>query len=376
MKPIRVRGRRRAFTLLELLCVIAIIAILASLLLPALTQAKARAKRIGCVSNLRQLGLAFHSFAQDHDGLFPAMVPAALGGYQEITNTLGLGWRGYMTCSCCILALSNDLPTPRILVCPSDTFSVPAANFNAFKSTNISDRSTNLSYFVGLKAAFSRPNSVLAGDWNITYKDVPVRLPQYHVVRKVLWTSALHHFKGNLLFSDAHVEEKNSEIVGTAFEQMSDLGQLALPKPPPAGYPGLPSASMPSGNGVLPSRTGPAVAAPVSGATPTLHEPLRSSLTPIVRSVESSSISAGFDAISNPPPAITPPRVPAGPVEKVASADDPGFSLFPPLMGNTTVKAVRSSAWLLYLIVLFLAAIALVAWLRSYSENGNSSKRR
>src|SRR6266481_2726239 len=59
-----------AFTLLELLCVIAIITILAAMLLPALNQAKARAMRIQCVNNLRQNGLAFHSFAHDHNGSF------------------------------------------------------------------------------------------------------------------------------------------------------------------------------------------------------------------------------------------------------------------------------------------------------------------
>ena len=60
-----------AFTLIELLVVIAIIAILAALLLPALSRAKQQAQAMQCISNLKQLGLAWHMYAGENKDLLP-----------------------------------------------------------------------------------------------------------------------------------------------------------------------------------------------------------------------------------------------------------------------------------------------------------------
>lgn len=76
---------RDAFTLVELLVVIAIIAILAALLLPVLSQGKSRAWTIACNGNLRQLTIAWHTYADENGGLLPVNIGAA----NSLPTTLG-----------------------------------------------------------------------------------------------------------------------------------------------------------------------------------------------------------------------------------------------------------------------------------------------
>jgi prepilin-type N-terminal cleavage/methylation domain-containing protein/prepilin-type processing-associated H-X9-DG protein len=273
MKPRFSHQPTTAFTLVELLCVIAIISILMALMLPVLEQGKARAKRIACINNLRQTGIAFQSFAHDHGDRFPMAVPMAEGGSREfVRNGYAVGGEFYFAFRQ-FQALSNDLYTAAVLICPADT-RFPATNFGVLQNSN-------LSYFVGVKSSYSKPDSILAGDRNLMADSLPnpsiLRIETNNPLR---WTPELHQFEGNILFADGHVEEWNhaalagagSQQAGTDLFMPSTLPTPNVPAPDTTGYPNYSDAN--SGIATPPSPT------PTPPTTPITPNPPPSTVTP------------------------------------------------------------------------------------------------
>jgi prepilin-type processing-associated H-X9-DG protein/prepilin-type N-terminal cleavage/methylation domain-containing protein len=264
MKRRRVLAARRfrAFSLVELLLVLAVIAVLAALLLPALDQARRRGKAAQCVNQLRQISLAFHAFAHDHESRFPMQVSTNAGGSLEFARAgQRLGSNFYFAFRH-FQPLANELVEPKLLVCPADT-RLPAPSFAELRNENIS-------YFVGVGAELGRPASMLAGDRNVVFagggQPAIVRPAAGGALR---WTAALHGSRGNVLFADGHVEQLASDGLNAALGRVPMTADaLWLPVADPSSAVGAGELASGGGAGASPAAGIGAPAATGAGASP------------------------------------------------------------------------------------------------------------
>ena len=212
---------KKAFTLIELLVVIAIIAILAAMLLPALAAAKAKAQKINCVNNLKNVGLAFRIFTTDHGGQWPWQL-SGTNGTKDTLAEPGSGWRHFQF-------VSNELSSPRVLLCPSDKERRMATNFSTFGPNN-------LSYFLGLQADETRPQTILAGDRNVTTNgmDVGPGLLLLGTNQNAGFSKKIHHSAGNVLAGDGSVQQCTSSgfqdsVVDAVMASTNAINRLLIP---------------------------------------------------------------------------------------------------------------------------------------------------
>ncbi len=176
----------KAFTLIELLVVIIIVAVLAAMLLPALASAKGNSQKINCINNLKQVGLAFRTWEASHNSRFPQAVGYASGGANEYcAHGNGTGTPMPATkaraAGMVFLVMSNQLSTPKVLFCPSDSIHTAgngyATNFSYGDLLGLytpgpsgvtgAEPATEISYFVNGDALEANPRDIMTGDCNI-----------------------------------------------------------------------------------------------------------------------------------------------------------------------------------------------------------------
>jgi prepilin-type N-terminal cleavage/methylation domain-containing protein/prepilin-type processing-associated H-X9-DG protein len=162
------RSVRSAFTLIELLVVIAIIAILAALLVPSLNLARARARASNCMGNLKQIGLAFALYADDHDGSWPNTDEYKKTFLRE-TNagpaslTMGANYLGNLAVTFCPEHLARDLSLRQNY--PRDLAAGSASSSRTSYMVSLNVRSPRLAYESNGTSGHARPADVRsAGD--------------------------------------------------------------------------------------------------------------------------------------------------------------------------------------------------------------------
>ena len=219
-------------TLIEAMIVVAILAVLVAMLLPALGRARSKSKRINCTNSLRSIGLSFRQWAADNDDKFPMQVTITNGGAMEWARA-GLAWRVFQV-------MSNEINTPKILVCSADsdgrrviatTFGTanPNASWPPISFTN----NQNVSYFAGLDSSRSQTNLLLVGDshFEVGGKALASGLQELSSERAVGWTAARHHKRtGNLGFTDGSVRPFTSQELPVVFKTAGlATNRLVLP---------------------------------------------------------------------------------------------------------------------------------------------------
>jgi hypothetical protein len=210
-------NRGSALTRVDVLVITGVFLLLGLCLRPALARAKAKAQRISCICNHKQIGLSFKIWAGDYLDKYPMQVALTNGGTMELVAG-GLAFPHFQV-------LSNELCTPRVLVCPADKTRTWATNFVHFSNANIS-------YFLGLEVDQTNPQMLLVGDDNLEIegRPVPSGILNLWTNAAIGWTHERHVRAGNVALGDGSTQQYSNPKLR---EQLANTGvatnRLAIP---------------------------------------------------------------------------------------------------------------------------------------------------
>lgn len=206
MKPNSDRNlyaRRGETSFLDVIVILAGVCVVAMLVLSALAKSRAKASRINCVNNLKQVGLCFRLWSGDNNDKYPMQVSTNEGGTMEFVGA-GVVFPHFAV-------MSNELSTPKLLPCPLDS-RTHAADFASLRDKNIS-------YFVVPEAERATPQMWLCGDRNLTTSAAALKPGLFTLTtnRAMQWTAEIHTNQGNICFADGSAQQlTNRRLVESA----------------------------------------------------------------------------------------------------------------------------------------------------------------
>lgn len=205
----QIQSSRSAFTLIELLIVIAIISVLVAVLLPVLAGVRERSRQTACASNLRQLGLAFTEYTQDNEEALPGAYCCSDGNADKAS-----GWIAYNAFPANVPGNHFGAITGRVypyikninvFICPDDSEAEKSGNSYAVNSCALATKSASGLYPGKILAAFQTPSNLMLIGEEGAHGPLDGSTDDGFLRYQNNVFSARHHGGSNIAFIDGHV---------------------------------------------------------------------------------------------------------------------------------------------------------------------------